>query len=563
MALKIFSNIKSFILKHKIISLIIIVALAGGGYYWYSSSTSTIGVTKYVLASAKKTTINTSVSGTGQVSASNQVALSFRASGKVVYLNATSGQKVSSGTLLAQLDTTDQQKTIRDAQSSLDAEQITLQKLQGSTDSSTPRNKQDAIDALNQAYESGYNTVSNVFIDLPSIMTDLQNILYENTLNNTQQNIDFYANSANSFDQNALKFKDSLTKSYKIALDSYNKNFTDYKTTSRFSDNTTIDSTINETYETTKNIAQALKDTNNLIQFYKDTLAQHNTKPNPTADTQLATLNTDSSKANSDIINLLNAQSTIKNDKDAVSNSDLDLQSEQLNLKNRQNALADAKSNLSNYYIYAPFDGVIGSTSIKKGDSVSSGSSAITFITTKDITQISLNEVDITKIKIGNKATLTFDAISGLSITGQVTEIDTIGTVSQGVVSYNATITFDTQDARIKPGMSVNASIITETKQNVLTVPNSAVKTKNGKSYVLVMHASANTPTQKAVEVGISDSTNTEITSGLNEGDRVVSRTITATASTTATTSTSRTTTNATRNLIPGGTTGGGFRPGN
>jgi len=58
-----------------------------------------------------------------------------------------------------------------------------------------------------------------------------------------------------------------------------------------------------------------------------------------------------------------------------------------------------------------------------KSDTISSGTSAITFITSTDMTTISLSEVDVTKIKMGNKAVLTFDAISGLSIAGQVTEI--------------------------------------------------------------------------------------------------------------------------------------------
>ena len=115
---------------------------------------------------------------------------------------------------------------------------------------------------------------------------------------------------------------------------------------------------------------------------------------------------------------------------------------------------------------------------MQKGQTISSGTSAITFITQSDVTSISLSEEDITKIKLGQKAVLTFDAISGLTVAGQVTEIDTIGTVSQGVVSYNVQITFDTQDSRIKPGMSVNANVITNVEQNVLTVPNSAVKTK-------------------------------------------------------------------------------------
>ena len=553
--MNLFSKIKNIVFKHKIISLIIILILLGGGYWGYKSLTNTSGVTRYVLAAATKGTIISSVSGTGQVSASDQMTLSpgSGASGQIVYLNAVSGQKVSAGTLLLQLDTTDAEKTIRDAQANLDSAQISLQKLQGASTLTVPQNKQDAIDALNQDYQSGYNTISSVFTDLPGIMTDLQNVIYGNNFNNQQENIDFYTNAADTYDSNATTFKDGLVKSYKTASDEYAKTFNDYKATTRYSDNSAIDSMINETYNATRDIAQAIKDTNNLIQFYKNTLATYNIKENIIADTQLSTVNSDSSKADSDITNLLNTQNTINKDKEAVDNSDLDLQSQQLALQNSQNSLQDAKDNLANYYIYAPFDGIVGAVSVKKGDTISSGTAAITFITQTDLTTISLSEVDVTKIKMGDKAVLTFDAIDGLSIAGQVTEIDTIGTVSQGVVSYNVQITFATQDSRIKPGMSVSANVITDTQQNVLTVPNSAVKSKNGTYYVLVFSQkqdltsssasqgfiSATAPSQKTVQIGVADDTNTEITSGLSEGDQVVVRTISNTTATASASSTS------------------------
>ena len=127
-------------------------------------------------------------------------------------------------------------------------------------------------------------------------------------------------------------------------------------------------------------------------------------------------------------------------------------------------------------------------------------------------------------------------------------EVDLVGTVTQGVVNYNVKIAFDTQDDRVKSGMSVSASIITQTKQDVIVVPNSAVKIQNGAHYVEVVDkntaatdnqgvALSTTPTQQAVEVGISDDTSTEITSGLSEGDKVVTKTISGTATTATTNS--------------------------
>ena len=158
-----------------------------------------------------------------------------------------------------------------------------------------------------------------------------------------------------------------------------------------------------------------------------------------------------------------------------------------------------------------------------------------------------MNEIDVAKVKTGQKVTLTFDAVSNLTITGQVAEVDAVGTVSQGVVTYIVNIAFDTQDDRIKPGMSVSAAIITEAKSNVLLVPNSAVKSQNRTSYVeivdgddksLALTANVsgtilnNSPRRQQIEIGTASDEFTEITSGLNEGDVIVTRTIQPTAQT-------------------------------
>src|SRR5665213_1862688 len=101
-----------------------------------------------------------------------------------------------------------------------------------------------------------------------------------------------------------------------------------------------------------------------------------------------------------------------------------------------------------------------------------------------------LNEVDAAKVNVGDKATLTFDAFPNLSLAGTVVELDPVGTVSQGVVNYNVQIGFtqpaDTSSTEmVKPGMSVTADIVTQVHQNVAAVPNAAVHTLNGASYVL------------------------------------------------------------------------------
>jgi len=529
--------------------------LAVGIYYGYGAIFAKKAGTSYVTSTASKGTITTSVSGSGQVAASGTVSLQFQASGTLVYLQVQNGQKVSQGQLIAQLDTTDAEKSVRDAQASLDSAQISLQRLEGASTLNTPQNKQDATNTLNQDYQSGYNTISNVFIDLPSVMTDLQNIIYGNNFNNYQQNIDFYTYTAYSYDDTAVNFKTSLVKSYQTATDEYKKTFNDYKSTTRYSDNNTIDSIITETYNTSKDIAQAVKDTNNLIQFYKDTLAKYNIKENSISDSQLTTINADSVKTDNDITNLLSIQNTINKDGEAVVNSDLDLQSAKLSVENSQNSLKDAKDNLANYYIYAPFSGTLGKISVQVGSQVGSGTAVATEVTSQDICTIPLNEVDVAKVQQGQKVMLTFNALPNLTIAGQVATVDPVGTVSQGVVTYNVQISFATQDARVKSGMSINAEIITNVAQDVVIVPNAAVKTQNSVKYVQVL--ANGVPQTKIVTTGLSNDTNTEILSGINVGDKVVTQTISGSGTTSSTT---RTTTSSTTR-IPG-LTGGTFRGG-
>jgi HlyD family secretion protein len=184
---------------------------------------------------------------------------------------------------------------------------------------------------------------------------------------------------------------------------------------------------------------------------------------------------------------------------------------------------------------------------VKKSDEVSSGSAIATLITDSKFAEISLNEVDIAKVKVGQKATLTFDAIDNLSITGQVTETDIVGAVSQGVVTYNVKIGFDTQDDRVRSGMSVSADIVTDIKQDILIAPSGAVKSQGETNYVEIVDREAEvttgnqgvvldlSPRNQEVVVGLSDDTSTEIISGLEEGDKIITRTITTSSTKTTT----------------------------
>jgi len=546
-------KILKFASQHKFITAIIVLILVFGGYFGYKAIKGNNQQTRYVLASVEKGTLITSVSGSGQISASNQIDIKPKASGEIVYLNAKAGQEVKTGTLLAQLDTTDAQKAVRDAEIVLQRQQLSLEKLQGLTTSDgTIRGvKEKAEDDIQKAYEDGFNTVANVFLDLPDIMTGLNDMLFSYDFEQNQANITYYANAVRKYDEEKVsQYEKDTSDKYRIAAEAYDKNFEDYKSTSRFSDSTTIESLIDQTYETIKKVAEAVKSANNLIQFYQEELTQRGFRTQSLADTHLSSLNTYTGKTNNYLSSLLSIRDSIRNSQETFVNAGFDISDQEIQVQDAENNLLEAKQKLNDYYVRAPFAGLIAAVNVEKGDSASSGTTVATLITKQSIAEISLNEVDVAKVKAGQKVTLTFDAIDGLEITGEVAEVDSIGTVSQGVVSYNIKIGFDTQDDRIKPGMSVSASIIIEVKQNVLMIPNAAIKSQGTTYYVETLsgavsqnQATANVsgitsstlPGQQQIEIGSANDTYTEVTGGLKEGDTIITQTITGTSSNSST----------------------------
>ena len=207
--------------------------------------------------------------------------------------------------------------------------------------------------------------------------------------------------------------------------------------------------------------------------------------------------------------------------------------------KIQQNTIAQAQTSLNNAWssyqqvspvIYAPISGTVNGLSLQIGSVITAQSNTSGTSTSQKIASIltdatptvtvDLNEIDAPKVKIGDKVTVTVDAFSGKTYTGKVISIDTVGTVSSNVTTYPAVIKLDNKSPELFTNMSAEANIITDIKDNVLLVPVAAVQSQNGSFYVRVLK-NGNT-TQIPVEVGISSDTQTEIISGVNEGDTVV-----------------------------------------
>src|SRR3989338_10090601 len=122
-------KIKAYALAHKIASALLLVLILGAGYWAYMSYETTSDETRYVMATVQKGTLIVSISGSGQVSASNQVDVKSKASGDIVGIYITQGKEVAQGTLLATIDPSDANRAMRDAETSLETAKLELDKL--------------------------------------------------------------------------------------------------------------------------------------------------------------------------------------------------------------------------------------------------------------------------------------------------------------------------------------------------------------------------------------------------------------------------------------------------
>ena len=571
----IFGRIKDYAVTHKFISTIIVIIIVAGGYYWYHTATSIASLPQYALSSVRNGSIIQTVSGTGQVSASNQTDIQSQVSGTIESIDVSVGQAVSAGDLIATIDSTD-------AKLSLDNAQISFAKL---TEPAKATDISNALNNLAKSYNDGFSSASTIDLDLPAIMSGLKDLLYGQTGFLSDQNATYLSSTARAM-------RDISGVEYDAAVLQYQKSLAEFRGLTRSSATSSLDSAYTDTFETIQMVAKSATDAQNAITFIVNT--QPNYQPK-SVSTAASSINTWTAQANSDLSSLASSQNSIQNNKNTYTT--LVNGADQYDIQSAQVSLAQQQKTYANYFIKAPYDGVIGRIPVNVYGQASGGTTIATIVGTQMQATISLDEVSAAKVKVGQSATITFNAISGLTATGTVSVVDQIGTVTSGVVSYGIKITINTQDDRIRPGMSINTNITTYEKDSVLIVPNSAVKTQGSTNYVQIFDQAtvasslgasstgrifasstrpyqqtgsstsspANTftgsstrqytgqnsgngggraitittslqPVQTTVVTGDSDDTNTEIVSGLTRGQFVVTKTLAGSATQMSTT---------------------------
>ncbi|MCK4722060.1 MAG: efflux RND transporter periplasmic adaptor subunit, partial [Dehalococcoidia bacterium] len=199
-----------------------------------------------------------------------------------------------------------------------------------------------------------------------------------------------------------------------------------------------------------------------------------------------------------------------------------------LQLQAAELALKNAKEDLMKTEILAPFDGIVVDVGVKQNDQLSSFDYAsVTAVHLVDISTVKMegvvDEIDIYQVKLGQEAVITVDALPDVEVKGKVTFISPFGTEETGVVEFAVTISLEPAEVELRGGLTATADIIVEKHENVLLIPNRAVKGLVGDYWVEVVIDEATEEVEKRqVVLGAQDAKFTEVISGLEAGEKVM-----------------------------------------
>ena len=537
--------------------VVLFVALAAvAGYYAYDHyvKPQPTPVAAVQTAVASRGSVVATVSGSGSVVPAQTADLAFNTSGTLVELNATVGQSVKKGDVLARLDTTDLRLAVLTAQAALATAQSNLATLEaGSTAAevaqarATLKSAQASLDKVKAGA-----TTSDLLAAEASVASAHSNL--------DKAESDLADLKAGPTETETISAKAALEKA-KISLQNAQAAY----------DKVSWRPDVGATTEA-MNLWQATADYQAAEASYETAMAPATASELAIAEQNVVSAKAQLASAEAKLADLkqgatadelasaeaavLQAQTQL--DEKLNPSTDAEKQAARAAVEQAKVAVQGAQSNLDKAVMVAPFDGVVSAVGGSVGQAVSG-----TVVTLLDMSapqlQLTLTENDAAKVAVGQEASLTFDALGGQALTGKVLAISPQATVSSGIATYTATVSMEqpaqtsqgaaggaagqsgqaaagsgqqaaaqaTDLAKIKAGMTGSVSITYLRKDDVLTVPNKAIKTQ-GQNRVVEVLVDGKAET-RVVTVGAADASRTEIVSGLQEGDQVV---IPATATT-------------------------------
>lgn len=537
----IYAKLIIWIKAHQVVAVFVGVFLVIVLFFMYKVGFGGSSATSYVVGTVTKGDLVLTVNGTGQVEAENQVDLkpqgTTQSASTITAVDVKQGDKVVTNQLIAVIGNASALTQLKQAQANLKSAQANYDKVVNGSTAQSIAVSQSSVSSsqtsLINAKQSLLTKLSSAYNDAYSVVNTDTNTLFSNPYSTNPQYGVANSNSSNS--QLVINITNGREQ-----INGFLPQWSSSVSTADAAGDLTSLSSVS-----TSNLNTILQYLNNIL----SDLTTYETNSSA-ASSYIGSINSGRSTIAADISAIQSAQQQVASAESSLAQSKAslaqtmaparseDIASAQASLDNSKAALQSAQNTYDQSFIRAPFSGVVAAVNVSVGAVVDTNTVVASVITKQQIAKISLNEVDAAQVKIGQTATVTFNALPGITATGTVAQIDTIGTVTQGVVSYNAKIAFDASAQGVKPGMSVSVTIAVGKDVGVLLVPNSAVTSVGSNSNVLVLDGVAGAtdgatislttaPKSVSVQIGNSDNKNTVITSGLTEGELIVTHTVT------------------------------------
>lgn len=206
-----------------------------------------------------------------------------------------------------------------------------------------------------------------------------------------------------------------------------------------------------------------------------------------------------------------------------------DLRNLELAVQQAQISVKNASSDLASTKIYAPFTGVVASVPAQLGGPASSAGTLFTYLNDLSVTlPVQVDETEISKVKVGQSAEVTLDALGAASFRGRVTSITPQATIVSNIAVFYVTVTLPNADLKMRPGMTAEAEVIAREIRDAVLVPRRAVEQVRTRSYVTVQTTTGTgrdavvTTERVRVTTAGDDGTNIAVTSGLTGTETVV-----------------------------------------
>lgn len=506
--------------KPAILSGIALVIVAGSviGYTAYASAGSVTSTTMFTKAKAQTGNISTSISGSGTVSSSGEYALTAASAGTVDTLNVKQGDSVTAGQVIAHVTSSADSQTLTQKQNALTTAQNNLAQANQNLESGQYIKSPTAGRVKSITVSAGDDlSVTKSVGSLMVISTDgkMNVALSGNNLPASGSTVNVAATTYGGGTVNVSGTITSASASGNAGEGGSNGSGSVVAQIGR--DDLPVGAVAVVTYQ------------GQTIGSNKLTLDSSVAISNPGNGT-VSKVNVSENSVVSKNSNLvtLNAASL----QNAVTSAEQQV-------TNAQTDLANAQAQAAKATVTSPVDGVVATVSTGAGASVQNGGAIATILQSNKMqTVVTVDETDISKVKVGQKAQITLDAVAGKTFTGSVTAADVMGTASNGVTSFNVTVSIDNPTG-ILVGETTNVSLITQEKDNTIVLSSGAVLEKRGTSgYVLdasrLFDSSGKSVTLndvstsdlvrkygKKVTIGLSTAKEVEIVSGLSAGDEV------------------------------------------